>query len=219
MTQLVRFLTEPVDGALLQLPRALSASVLAMCLDVGLLLLLVETGALPAALALVLSYLAGCVVQYVLCTHWVFPASCELPNRFAIFMLLSTVGLLITWFVMQMLHQQLHVPYLSAKVASLGLAFAWNFLSRKYLMFRAERASHAGTLPRGGEIMDTFSRSPTASANATHADVQHRCVTPCPRSPEANGQTCAKNHIFLPNTAATLRQSAISFTNVAGVSD
>jgi putative flippase GtrA len=137
MTTLVRFLTEPVDSSLLQLPRALIVSVLAMLLDVGLLLLLVETGAMPAGLAVALGYLAGCVVQYVLCTHWVFSGSGESPaHGFAIFTLLSTVGLAITWLAVQTLHHQLHAPYLAAKVVALGLAFTWNFLSRRVLFCR-----------------------------------------------------------------------------------
>ncbi len=142
MTQLVRLLTLPADSALLQLPRALIASLLAMAVDVGLLMLLVESGAAPAGLAIVLGYLAGCVVQYVLCTHWVFPATTESPaHGFAVFTLLATVGLAVTWLAMQALNHQIGVPYLAAKVVALGLAFAWNFLSRRHLLFREPTSS------------------------------------------------------------------------------
>ena len=143
--QLTKWATEPVESTLAQVPRALAVSVLALALDCGLLVLLVEGLGLPAVPAAVLSYLVGGVVQYVLCSVWVFAAT---PGSnavgFAAFTLLSLVGLGITWVVMLVLHDWGHMPYLAAKGFGVGLAFAWNFLSRKYLLF-----SPAPALPEG----------------------------------------------------------------------
>jgi hypothetical protein len=54
---------------------------------------------------------------------------------FLAFTVLSLGGLGITWLVMAG-GELAHVPYGASKVAALGLAFAWNFLSRKLLLFR-----------------------------------------------------------------------------------
>jgi putative flippase GtrA len=138
--ELKRRLVAPVEGVLLQLPRALVVSVLAAGLDFGLLVLLVETADCPPALAAVFSYLAGGVLQYVLCARWVFPAA---PSNatvgFAAFTVLSLGGLAITWAAMALLYDRWGVAYPVAKVVALGLAFHWNFFSRKLLLFRPGR--------------------------------------------------------------------------------
>lgn len=135
--RLVQGLLAPVHSTALQVPRALVASVLALMLDFGALTLLVEYGHWKAVPAAVVSYLLGGVVQYVLCLCWVFPYE---PNRkgngFIVFMALSLVGLAITWLVMYSLHERLGLNYSFTKFLAVGLAFTWNFLSRKYLLFR-----------------------------------------------------------------------------------
>ncbi len=133
--QLKRWLTDPVENVFLQVPRALVASVLAALLDCGILFFLVEIGGWDRIPAAVIGYLAGGVVQYVLCSYWVFPGAPQsAATGFLAFTVLSLFGLVITWLTMAML-AGVHLSL--AKVVALGLAFGWNFLSRKYLLFRA----------------------------------------------------------------------------------
>jgi putative flippase GtrA len=132
-----RLTADPVEATLLQVPRALVASGLAAALDFGLLVLLVETAGWQPLAAATLSYLLGAVLQYLLCSLWVFPATPRsATGGFAAFLLLSLVGLGITWAALGVLHDLARVSYPLAKVVALGLAFTWNFLSRKYLVFR-----------------------------------------------------------------------------------
>ena len=136
MNLLKKTLINPVQSVILQIPRALVASVLAAALDCGLLILLVEFCGWRPIPATVVGYLAGGVVQYVLCALWVFsaaPASNTLG--FGAFTVLSLVGLLITWAAMSLIHDFGGFPYTLAKVVALALAFNWNFFSRKYLLF------------------------------------------------------------------------------------
>jgi putative flippase GtrA len=144
----VKLVAESTENVVLQVPRALVASALAAALDFGVLVLLVERGGWNAALAAVVGYLLGGVVQYVLCAWWVFPAQPQSVSMgFAAFTVLSLVGLVITWATMAGLHDLGHVNYAVSKVVALGLAFAWNFLSRKYLLFKpavAECVSERG---------------------------------------------------------------------------
>ena len=96
---------------------------------------------LPAVPSAVFGYLVGGVLQYVLCSLWVFPTSLKSDAAgFTAFTILSLVGLGITWIVMLIAHDGAGLPVEIAKVGAVGLAFSWNFLSRKYLRFRAEGA-------------------------------------------------------------------------------
>ena len=132
-----KLLMDPVQSTALQVPRALVVSVLAAALDFCVLVLLVERFHWHAVPAAVVGYLLGGVVQYVLCAYWVFPAA---PTNntlgFVAFTILSLVGLAITWVTMAGLHDLGGLNYALAKFVALGLAFCWNFLSRKYLLFK-----------------------------------------------------------------------------------
>lgn len=139
MQRLLRLLARPVESTLGQVPRALAASVVVSSLDFFLLVALVETmhwQPLPAA---VVGYLTGGVLQYILCTVWVFPTA---PSNHALgftaFTLLSLVGLGLTWVAMYGLHDLGHCNYMLAKIIALGLSFSWNFSSRKLFLFRPE---------------------------------------------------------------------------------
>jgi putative flippase GtrA len=131
------FSDQPVDSVAVQVPRALIVSVLAALLDVAGLFLLVEMCGWQPVPAAVVSYLAGGVLQYVLCSWWVFPNS---PNSvafgFVSFTVLSLVGLALTWAAIATLHDYFRIHYGLAKIFALGLAFTWNFTSRKFLIFR-----------------------------------------------------------------------------------
>lgn len=139
MRKIIALFAHPVQTTLGQVPRALAASVVVSSLDVLLLIGFVEKlhwHPLPAS---VVSYLTGGVLQYILCSVWVFPAA---PGNHAIgflaFTLLSLVGLGITWLTMYGLHVQGHLNYALAKFIALGFSFTWNFTSRKVFLFRSE---------------------------------------------------------------------------------
>ena len=136
--QMKRWFVDPVENVALQVPRALVASVLALAVDFCIYVFLVRGVGMPATLAAVFGYLAGGVLQYVLCSLWVFSSSLKSDTiGFAAFTILSLVGLAITWLVIMVVHDWWGVPAEAAKCAAVGLAFAWNFLSRKFFLFRA----------------------------------------------------------------------------------
>jgi putative flippase GtrA len=135
LASLKKLAFDPTDNTALQAPRALLASVAALGLDMAIFLgsmQLLEWNWFAAALT---GYLAGVVLQYVLCQVWVF-SNAEQQGGFVSFAVLSLFGLGITWAVLHGLHQMLGVHPLIAKSAAVGLSFAWNFLSRKWLLFR-----------------------------------------------------------------------------------
>src|SRR5262249_19331250 len=96
-----------------------------------------------AAPAAVVGYLAGSLLNYLLCSVWVF--STDQSNCFTgylTFTVLSLVGLAITVATIEAL-ALFHVHPYVGKVAALGFSFTWNFLSRKWLLFRSQSASPA----------------------------------------------------------------------------
>jgi putative flippase GtrA len=133
-------LLAPVENTFLQLPRALVTSGLAATLDMVVLVLLVQAFGWHPLIAATVSYLLGGVVQYTLSAVWVFPgAPRNATVGFISFTVLSLVGLFITWVTMWCL-DLVHVNYAAAKVLALGLAFFWNFLSRKYFLFKSSNS-------------------------------------------------------------------------------
>ena len=141
MQKLKQWIAGPVESVFLQVPRALAASLVALALDFAVLVVCVRVFAMPGVPAAILGYLAGGIVQYVLCSWWVFSTSLKSDTfGFVAFTILSLVGLGITWVVVMIVHDWLGAPVEVAKVGAVGLAFAWNFLSRKYWLFRAESA-------------------------------------------------------------------------------
>jgi len=137
--KLTHLVAGPVESVFLQVPRALAVSVLALAVDFTILEFCVRIFGMPALSASAVGYLAGCVLQYVLCSYWVFSSTVKNDAMgFVAFTLLSLVGLGITWTVILLAHDYAGWPIELAKGGAVGLAFTWNFLSRKYLLFRSE---------------------------------------------------------------------------------
>jgi putative flippase GtrA len=140
-TKLRQIVAAPVESVFLQVPRALAVSVLALSVDFAILEIGVHAFNLPAIPVSVLGYLTGGVLQYVLCSYWVFSTTVKNDAvGFLAFTLLSLVGLAITWLAMLLAQDGATCPVEIAKGVAVGLAFTWNFLSRKYLLFRAAPA-------------------------------------------------------------------------------
>lgn len=132
-----KWVAEPVESIFIQVPRAFVASVLAAVLNLAIVVGLVELVGVHPLPASVIGYLAGGVLQYVLCSVWVFSnAPRSHAVGFVTFTLLSLVGMGITVGVMAV-YGRLHMPYQLANVAAMGLTFVWNFSSRKLLLFKA----------------------------------------------------------------------------------
>ncbi len=160
ISKLSASLFRPTDSTALQVPRALVVSVLALGLDCLVLGLLVDLGKWHHVPAATVSFLLGGVVQYVLCSWWVFPTA---PRNavigFTAFTLLSLGGLAITDGVIWFLSAHWPASLALADSTKLALekgvavipAFVWNFSSRKYLLFRQQCADQPAAVPAGAE--------------------------------------------------------------------
>src|ERR1043166_1483891 len=108
MQKLKHWIAGPVESVFVQVPRALAASILALAIDFAILVLCVREFGMPGVPAAILGYLAGTVLQYVLCSYWVFSVSLK-SDGFGLlaFAVLSLVGLAITWVVVAIIHDWL----------------------------------------------------------------------------------------------------------------
>ena len=134
---------EATEKTPIQIPRALIVSIAAAVFDVSLYTGLYKYCSLIPEIAATVSYLCGGIVQWYGCSRWVFKDKRDAERKkgfkdIIFFYFLSLVGLLITVTVIYIVHRQFMYHPLTAKIVALGMAFVWNFLSRKFLIFEKE---------------------------------------------------------------------------------
>ncbi|MBE6798446.1 MAG: GtrA family protein [Ruminococcaceae bacterium] len=85
-----------------------------------------------------LAFLAGLGVNYVLSKHFVFPLSSKYSKltEFAVYIVTGLVGLGLTELIMFILASKLGVGHMMTKIIATATVFAWNFGSKKYLLYR-----------------------------------------------------------------------------------
>ena len=111
---------------------------LASLVDVGLLVMLTHWGGGYSLQAATLAFGCGLITSYLLSITWVFQER-RWPSpvgEVGLFVLIGGIGLLGNGLWMWLLTEYAHLHYLYAKMgAALGV-FLWNFLAKKYMLFR-----------------------------------------------------------------------------------
>jgi putative flippase GtrA len=85
-----------------------------------------------------IAFVFGLTCNYLLSRVWVFDRR-TLQNgflEFAVFAVIGLFGLGLTQASMWFLKGKLHLHYLLAKIATTAFVFLWNFIVRKYSLFR-----------------------------------------------------------------------------------
>ncbi|MEN8175697.1 MAG: GtrA family protein [Pseudomonadota bacterium] len=120
-----------------ELRRYLLAGGLAFLVDAGLVFGLTEVAGWHYMVSATAGFAAGLVVNYLLCIRWVFSHR-ALENRrleMTIFASIGLVGLLLNDGVIWLLTEGAGIHYMASKLAATGVVFAFNFLSRKLMLF------------------------------------------------------------------------------------
>jgi putative flippase GtrA len=133
-----RLLVIKSDRTAVHLLRSILSSNVSFALDFGILVLLTEVVHLHYLISNGIGFMIGTSLNYTLCILWVFSKR-SIKNRnleywLYIFFGLSGVGLneLFIW----LFTEQLHIYYLISKIIAGSTVFFYNFITRKYLLFR-----------------------------------------------------------------------------------
>jgi putative flippase GtrA len=132
----------PVQGRFAVLPKYFLVSCIGLSVDATLLVFLKSFLGVPYIAAGTLSFVAGSIVGYFLCAHYVF----ETPGRshqmgLTLFVALGGIGLGINAIVLAGAVELAHAPLLTAKGASAICTFFVNYWLRRRWVFAPAAAA------------------------------------------------------------------------------
>lgn len=126
------------DSFLGQLLRYTIVGGFAFMVDFGALVLLTSVFHVHYLYSAAVAFILGLSTNYTLSVTWVFSAR-SVSNRYAEFVIFAWTGIVglalnevVMWFFTDILLQH----YTVSKIISTFLVFSWNFLSRKFILFR-----------------------------------------------------------------------------------
>lgn len=130
------------------LPRYFAASLLALAVDTGTLSLCLRVLHLSLAWSASLGFVTGALMAYILSIRWVFKARAfgNAPAlEFLTFVGIGIAGLGITQVILWLGVTELGLLAEAVKLAAAVVTFAFNYITRKTLLFAASRRSRAAS--------------------------------------------------------------------------
>jgi putative flippase GtrA len=124
-------------GLAAEFGRYLFISLIALGVDVGVLFVAVSW--LHYLWAATLGFLCGAATSYVLAVRWAFGHRrlARYPGtEFAAYAVVGIIGLGINNLVIFLAVESLALPLLTGKIIAAGVTFAFNYLVRKFALFR-----------------------------------------------------------------------------------
>lgn len=122
-----------------------AASAVALVVDLGILVLLTESG-VHYLIAATLAFIAGMLVVYLASVRWIFTWRTHESRQHievGVFVVTGVIGLLLNLGIMWLLTSVLGIFYLFSKLVSVGFVFTWHFVSRKLILFTSWKGSHS----------------------------------------------------------------------------
>ncbi len=106
-------------------------------IDISLFLILREFLEYHYLILATLSFIVATLVNYILCNHFVFKHQHRRSSRarVALTYMVSSVGMIIHHSCLFFAFELLAIPIVISKIFAMGMAFGWNFLSRKHFVF------------------------------------------------------------------------------------
>lgn len=124
---------------LLQFLRYSVVGGIAFVVDYGTLYLLTEFLGLHYLISAAIAFILGLICNYCLSTKWVFGES-RIRSRWAEFIgfaLIGVVGLGLNELIIYVSTDILGIHYMIGKIASTFIVFIWNFLARRFILFKS----------------------------------------------------------------------------------
>ena len=105
-------------------------------LDIGLLFALTQFLDINYLVSSIISFTTGAVLNYFLCTHWIFKIRVveSRPLEFLFYLIITAVGLGINTGIIWVLTSFIAFHYLGSKVVAIFFTYWWNFGARKYFL-------------------------------------------------------------------------------------
>jgi putative flippase GtrA len=131
------------NNTLIQMFRYAVVALVAFVVDFTSLYLLTAHAGLYYLFSAAIAFTLGLATNFLLSVRWVFVTR-TVENKSLEFFIFGTIGLVglgLTEVLMWLLTEQVGLYYLVSKMISTCIVFFWNFLVRKFLLFRdcAER--------------------------------------------------------------------------------
>jgi putative flippase GtrA len=133
-----RVIIDPTDSLTVQFLRYTVVGGCAFLVDFSVLVLLTSFVGLHYLISAALAFLAGSVTNYALSTAWVFHQRTFSDRRleFLLFAGIGLVGLGLNEALMWLLTDGVGLHYMLSKLGATFLVYFWNFLARKFCLFR-----------------------------------------------------------------------------------
>ena len=112
---------------------------LATVIDYGLLIFCTEVLDINYLISSAIGFSVSVIFNYALSVHWVFDTKGNQygeKQQFAVFIVLSLIGLGLTEVLMWFGTDILGIYYLITKIGATGIVMIYNFVSRKFLLER-----------------------------------------------------------------------------------
>jgi len=110
----------------------------AFLLDISTLYILTEFFDIHYLISAAAGFILGLTTNYVLSITWVFKVR-RLDSRqkeLLIFALIGILGLTLNEFFIWLFTDVMHLHYMVSKGASTTLVYLWNFIARKFVLFK-----------------------------------------------------------------------------------
>lgn len=133
-----KILRKRTDNITIQFFRSIIAGGIATVVDFGALYSLTEFLNIYYLISAAIAFILGVSTNYTLSILWVFSRR-RLGKKwleFVIFAIIGIIGLSLNELIIWFFTEYVHFHYLLSKVVSTIIVFTWNFLARKFILFR-----------------------------------------------------------------------------------
>lgn len=108
----------------------------AFVIDYGVMIFLTEVGGLNYLISSAISFTISVIFNYIMSVKWVFNVSGERSQTqdFAVFIVLSVIGLGINSLIMWIAVDKFHIFYMISKIGATAIVMVYNFITRKIFL-------------------------------------------------------------------------------------
>lgn len=110
----------------------------AFVVDFAALFILTEFAGINYLISAALAFFLGLITNYIISVAWVFSRRVFVNERheFFIFTVIGIIGLALNELFLWYFTEEMNRHYLISKLIAAVIVFAWNFLGKKFILFR-----------------------------------------------------------------------------------